>query len=122
MTFTFKASTMTPTYENDYGSVKIIDSRNFAASSKIAAAIVRVKPGGLREMHWHPNVSEWQYWIQGHGRMAVFNAEENTGTVDFNANDDGFVPEMADHYVENTGRKISSSSKCVRPPSFRNLF
>jgi oxalate decarboxylase len=94
---------MPPTYENDHGTVKIVDSRNFPASSKIAAGIVRVKPGGLREMHWHPNVSEWQYWIQGRGRMTVFNAEENARTVDFNANDVGFVPAMAGHYVENTG-------------------
>ena len=69
--FTLKASTLKPTYENDHGSVKIVDSRNFAASSKIAAGIVRVKPGGLRETHWHPNVSEWQYGIQGQGPMSI---------------------------------------------------
>ena len=105
LSYTFKASTMPATYENQHGSVRIVDSRNFAASSKIAAGIVHVKPGGLREMHWHPNVSEWQYWIQGCGRMTVFNAEENARTVDFNANDVGFVPAMAGHYIENTGEE-----------------
>jgi hypothetical protein len=30
--------------------------------------------GGLREMHWHPNADEWQYWIKGSGRMTVFNS------------------------------------------------
>ena len=35
--------------------------------------------------------------------MTVFNAEENARTVDFNANDVGFVPAMAGHYIENTG-------------------
>lgn len=54
---------MGPTRKSDAGTVKIIDSRNFPASQKIAAAIVMVRPGCMREMHWHPNGSEWQYWI-----------------------------------------------------------
>jgi len=30
--------------------------------------------GGLREMHWHPNADEGQYWIKGSGLMTVFNS------------------------------------------------
>jgi oxalate decarboxylase len=103
MSFTFKASSMKPTRENDAGCVKIIDSRNFPASAKIASAIVTVKPGCIREMHWHPNGSEWQYWIKGKGRMTVFPGEEKARTMDFAANDVGFVSTMAGHYVQNTG-------------------
>jgi oxalate decarboxylase len=102
MSYTFKASTMKPTRESDAGSVKIIDSRNFPASAKIASAIVTVKPGCIREMHWHPNGSEWQYWIKGKGRMTVFPGEEKARTMDFSANDVGFVFTMAGHYVQNT--------------------
>ena len=54
-------------------------------------------------MHWHPNGSEWQFWIQGQGRMTVFNAREDARTTDFRANDVGFVPSMAGHYIQNTG-------------------
>jgi oxalate decarboxylase/phosphoglucose isomerase-like protein (cupin superfamily) len=32
---------------------------------------VTIRPGGLREMHWHPNVSESQYWIKGKGPIAL---------------------------------------------------
>jgi len=35
-------------------------------------AHVTLKPGALRELHWHPNADEWQYYIQGSGRMKVF--------------------------------------------------
>ena len=38
------------------GSISIVDSRNFPASTTLAAAVVVIKPGGLRELHWHPNV------------------------------------------------------------------
>lgn len=39
------------------GTLRKIDSRNFPISQTIAAAIVELEPKGLRELHWHPNVS-----------------------------------------------------------------
>ena len=39
------------------GTLSIVDSRNFPAAKTIAAAVVTLKPGGLRELHWHPNVT-----------------------------------------------------------------
>ncbi len=55
--FDFKASEMKPTKVTAGGEVKIIDSKIFPVTP-IAAAIVRLKPGGLRELHWHPNQDE----------------------------------------------------------------
>ena len=43
------------------GTVRITDTRVFPASKTIAAALVEVDPGGMRELHWHPNTDEWQY-------------------------------------------------------------
>ena len=37
--------------------MKIVDSRNFPVAKTIASSIVTLKPGALRELHWHPNVS-----------------------------------------------------------------
>jgi oxalate decarboxylase len=65
--------------------------------------MVTIKPGGLREMHWHPNVSEWQYWIRGKGRMTVVTTGAKARTMDFNPNDVGYVPMMTGHCIENTG-------------------
>ena len=39
------------------GTLRKIDSRNFPVATTIAAAIVELEPKGLRELHWHPNVS-----------------------------------------------------------------
>jgi oxalate decarboxylase len=101
--YTFKLHAMAPSKKTAMGEVRVVDGKNFPASQKIAAALVTVKPGGLRELHWHPNASEWQYYIQGSGRMTVFNSSEQSRTMDFSANDVGFVPAVAGHYVENTG-------------------
>ena len=85
------------------GTVRITDSKVFPASTAIAAALVEVKPGGLRELHWHPNADEWQYYIEGQGRMGVFGASGQARTFDFRAGDVGYVPFAMGHYVENTG-------------------
>jgi oxalate decarboxylase len=100
--YTFKMEAMAATKRTAGGEARVVDSHNFPASKNIAAALVNVKPGGLREMHWHSNASEWQYYISGKGRMTVFTSE-GVRTMDFNANDVGFVPRVAGHYVENTG-------------------
>ena len=101
--YTFKLSTMAPTQKTAGGEVHVVDSSNFPVSLNIAAAMVTLKPGALREMHWHPNVSEWQYWIRGSGRMTVVTTGAKARTMDFHANDVGFVPTMAGHAIENTG-------------------
>jgi oxalate decarboxylase len=85
------------------GAVRIVDSSNFPASKTIAAALVEIEPGGLRELHWHPNADEWQYYIEGQGRMGVFASSGQARTFDFQAGDVGYVPFAMGHYVENTG-------------------
>jgi oxalate decarboxylase len=101
--YTFKMSEMAPTRKTPGGEVRIVDSRNFPATKNVAAAHVTLKPGALRELHWHPNASEWQFWLAGKGRMTVVMNEGRARTMDFNANDVGFVPRVATHYIENTG-------------------
>jgi oxalate decarboxylase len=85
------------------GTARISDSGNFPVSTTIAAALVEVNPGGMRELHWHPNTDEWQYYIEGQARMGVFGASGQARTFDFRAGDVGFVPFAMGHYVENTG-------------------
>jgi oxalate decarboxylase len=85
------------------GTVRITDTKVFPASKTISAALVEVAPGAMREMHWHPNTDEWQYYIEGQARMGVFGASGQARTFDFQPNDVGFVPFAMGHYIENTG-------------------
>ena len=100
--FLFKASTMPPTKVRAGGEVRIVDKKNFPVTN-IAAAIVRLKPGGLREMHWHPLSDEWQYYVSGQGRMTVFDAGTKARTFDFQGGDVGYIRMSRPHYIENTG-------------------
>ena len=92
-----------PPIRTKSGTVRITDSHVFPASKTIAAALVEVEPGGMRELHWHPNTDEWQYYIEGEARMGVFAASGQARTFDFRAGDVGYVPFAMGHYVENTG-------------------
>ena len=83
--------------------MRIVDSSTFQVSKTIAEGLVEVEPGGMRELHWHPNTDEWQYYIDGQARMGVFGASGQARTFDFRAGDVGFVPFAMGHYVENTG-------------------
>jgi oxalate decarboxylase len=85
------------------GSARISDSSTFPVSTTIAAALVELEPGGMRELHWHPNSDEWQYYIEGQARMGVFGASGQARTFDFRAGDVGYVPFAMGHYIENTG-------------------
>lgn len=87
------------------GTVRIADSSNFPISTRIAAALVEIKPGGMRELHWHPNNDEWQYFLTGTGRMTAFAAGGTARTFDVRAGDVGYVPFAFGHYVQNTGDK-----------------
>jgi oxalate decarboxylase len=99
----FRLSTSQPVHENSGGSIRIADSRNFPNSRSVAAALTVVKPGSMRELHWHPNADEWQYFLKGSGRMTVFNTGPHANTTDFHAGDVGLVRRNYGHYIENTG-------------------
>jgi oxalate decarboxylase len=101
--FAFRTAQQPVSKRTTGGEVRIIDSSKFKVSTTIAAAIVTVHPGGMRELHWHPNADEWQYYISGAGRMTVFATGGRARTMDFQAGDVGYVLKTLPHYVQNTG-------------------
>jgi oxalate decarboxylase len=101
--FAFRTSQLAATKRTRGGEVKIVDSTRFRVSTTMAAAIVTVRPGGIRELHWHPNADEWQYFISGSGRMTVFATGGRARTMDFQAGDVGYIQKTLPHYVQNTG-------------------
>ncbi len=103
MDFAFRTSQLPVTKRTKGGEVKIVDSSKFKVSTTIAAAIVTVHPGGIRELHWHPNADEWQYYMSGTGKMTVFATGGRARTMDFQAGDVGYVQKTLPHYVQNTG-------------------
>ncbi len=103
------------------GTARIVDSTNFPAASTIAAALVEIEPGAMREMHWHPNNDEWQYDIEGSGRMTVFASEGRARTFDYQAGDVGYVPFAMGHYIENTGDTLLRFLEIFKSAHFEDV-
>ncbi|KAJ7315352.1 oxalate decarboxylase [Mycena albidolilacea] len=109
--FTFALSKVNATQLSG-GTVKIVDSTTFSASSQvsttIAAAEVTVEPGAIRltgTIQWHPTMDEWSFFMCGEGRVTIFASQGNARTFNYQLNISltGFVPTAMGHYVENTG-------------------
>lgn len=103
------------------GSVRIVDSGNFPISKTVAAALVEIKPGAMRELHWHPNQDEWQYYLAGQGRMTVFAGNGAARTFDYRAGDVGYVPFAFGHYIQNTGTETLWFLEMFRSDRFEDI-
>jgi oxalate decarboxylase len=117
----FRLSRSRPVRENSGGRVQIADSTNFKVSKTVASAMVTVEPGGMREMHWHPNADEWAYILRGQARMTVFNTGPKATTTDFRAGDVGVVRKNLGHYVENTGSNVLQFIEVFRASRYEEV-
>ncbi|MGD0849923.1 oxalate decarboxylase family bicupin [Bradyrhizobium sp.] len=119
--FVFPLGSSRPNKESRTGNIRVADSTNFNVARTVAAALVTVRPGGIREMHWHPNADEWQYYIKGKARMTVFDTGPNAMTMDFNAGDIGYVRKNLGHYVENVGDTDLQFVGVFRAPRYEEI-
>ncbi|XP_054157584.1 oxalate decarboxylase OxdC-like [Oppia nitens] len=100
--FAFFTDKMKPNITRNGGIVKVVDARNFPVTT-MAAAIVTLKPGALRELHWHPNDDEWNYFLKGKARMGVFASGGKARTMNFEEGDVGYIEQSSPHWIENIG-------------------
>lgn len=103
--FTFSLGSSAPVSQTKGGEVRLADSSNFIVSKTIASALVTLRPGAMRTMHWHPNADEWQYWIKGKAQMTVFETGPRAATFNFTPGDVGYVKRNNGHFIKNTGDK-----------------
>ena len=117
--YVFHASKVAPK-KFDGGSTKVIDHRQFPETS-LSALIIDLEPGALREIHWHPDADELQYYIKGEARMTVFDATANARTFNYRAGDVGYVPKTLVHYIENTGTEPMQVINVFKSPRYSDV-
>lgn len=88
---------------------QIFDSRSFPISTAIAALVVTIKPGGLRELHRHPAAEEWVYFAEGQARATIFTGNAAARTPDFAAGDTAAFPDKSGRCVINTSETEDSA-------------
>ncbi|MET0430363.1 MAG: cupin domain-containing protein [Microvirga sp.] len=88
------------------GTQRVVTMAEFPISTTMAGSVLEIEPGAMRELHWHPNADEWQYYLEGSAEMAVFLAEGQVVTETFEAGDVGYAPMGSGHYIRNTGPSV----------------
>ena len=103
------------------GTMRLVSEREFPISTTMTGALLRIKPGGLRELHWHPNADEWQYYVRGRGRMTVFGSHGRARTDEFAAGEVGYVPQGYGHYIENLGTEELEAVLVLNNGSYESI-
>jgi oxalate decarboxylase len=93
-----------PFKRDSSGEVRLVSAKEFPISTTMTGGIINLAPGGLRELHWHPNADEWQYILSGKIRLTVFASHGLSKVVELEPGDIGFAPMGYGHALENVGR------------------
>src|SRR5205823_10344436 len=76
-----------PTTRFPGGEERRVSAREFPISTTMTGVIADLKPGAVREPHWHPHANEWLYVIAGRIRMTLFGSGGRARTEEFSPGD-----------------------------------
>ncbi|HKS80169.1 MAG TPA: cupin domain-containing protein [Candidatus Acidoferrales bacterium] len=85
------------------GSERIVSSLEFPIQKTVTGVLQELKPGALRELHWHPNADEWQFYLSGKSRVTIFGAHGRVATDEFKPGQIAFIQQGFGHFVEQVG-------------------
>jgi oxalate decarboxylase len=103
------------------GWARQVTARELPVATTLAGVNMRLTPGGVRELHWHPNADEWMYFIEGEGRMTLFAAEGHARTFNYQAGDVGYVPFAMGHLIQNIGEEPMRFLEMFRSDHFSDI-
>jgi oxalate decarboxylase len=89
-----------PARELPGGSARESNADKFPVSKNIAGVLMTLKPGGLRELHWHANAAEWAYVLEGNVRVTIVDPQGRIEVADFGPGDIWYFPRGHAHSIE----------------------
>ena len=100
---------------------RIVTAKEFPINTTLTSVMQYLEPGAFRELHWHPNADEWQYYISGHARVTVFGAHGRAKTEEFGPGQIGFIQQGFGHYVEQVGGEPVKFFALFNSPTFEEI-
>jgi oxalate decarboxylase len=85
------------------GSAKEATIKQLPVSRGLAGVSMRLKPGGIRELHWHAIAAEWAFVIKGQVRTTVIAPDSRSEMNEFDAGDVWYFPRGHGHMLQNIG-------------------
>jgi oxalate decarboxylase len=90
-------------WQGDGGSAKEATVEEFPISQSIAGVSMRLKPGAIRELHWHALAAEWAYMLEGRCRATVVMPNGQSEISDFGPGDTWYFPRGHGHALQGLG-------------------
>jgi oxalate decarboxylase len=90
-------------FKNDAGSANEATAAEFPISQSIAGVSMRLKPGAIRELHWHALAAEWAYMIEGRVRTTVVMPNGQSAIDEFGPGDTWYFPRGHGHLLQGLG-------------------
>jgi oxalate decarboxylase len=118
----FRLETMPPTHEFSGGFIKVVSSKEFPIQDTLTAARMDIQPGAIREMHWHPNADEWQFVMNGQGRVTIFGSHGRVKTMPYGPGMIAFIKQGYGHFVENTGNETLRLLILFNAPAYEEIL
>ena len=78
------------------GWAREVTTRELPVAKDLAGVNMRLKPGGIRELHWHKE-AEWAYMIAGTARVTAIDAEGRNFIADVGPSDLWYFPAGIPH-------------------------
>jgi oxalate decarboxylase len=90
-------------WQGEGGSAKEATVEEFPISTSIAGVSMRLKPGAIRELHWHSLAAEWAYVLEGRCRTTVISPNGQSEIDDFGPGDTWYFPRGHGHALQGLG-------------------
>jgi oxalate decarboxylase len=110
-----------PPLEFPGGELRIVSQKEFPIQNTLTGATMALKPGALREMHWHPNADEWQFYLSGRARVTIFGAHGRTKTAAFGPGEVAFIKQGFGHFVEQIGDEPTKVLILFNSPVYQEI-
>ena len=81
------------------GWAREVTVRELPVATELAGVNMRLKPGGIREMHWHKE-AEWAYMLAGHARISAVDEQGRTFIDDVGPGDLWNFPAVIPHSIQ----------------------
>ena len=81
------------------GWAREVTVRELPVATELAGVNMRLKPGGIRELHWHKE-AEWAYMIAGRARVTAIDAEGRNFIDDVGEGDLWYFPAGIPHSIQ----------------------
>jgi oxalate decarboxylase len=100
----FALGEMKPTHEFEGGSLRLATANEFPVSQGMSGGVMIIKPGAIRELHWHPNANEWHYYLRGTAQVGLFGSGGRGKVAEFKPGDVAYLPAGYGHAIRNVGK------------------